>query len=63
MLDFQYFMAIGFSTGSAAHGDFNAALQILRDQDIQMVEFSALRENELYPFFYVMNDRDLTKNN
>lgn len=56
-------MAIGFSTGSVALGDFNAALQILQDQDIQAVELSALREDELYPLFYAMNDLDLKKYN
>ena len=54
-------MAIGFSTGSVAHGDFNAALQILQDQNIQAVELSAFREDELYPLFDSMNDLDLRK--
>ncbi len=54
-------MAIGFSTGSIAHGDFKAALQLLQDQDIRAIELSVLREDELYPLFLEINDLDLTK--
>jgi Xylose isomerase-like TIM barrel len=54
-------MAIGFSTGSIALGDFDAALQILKNQDIQAIELSALREEELYPLFISINKLDLAK--
>ena len=56
-------MAIGFSTGSIAHGDFKTALQILQDQDIHAIELSALREDELHPLFLAINDLDLAKYN
>ncbi len=44
-------MAIGFSTGSVALGDFNAALQVLNVQDKQ-IQFA---------FFYRM-DKEYLKN-
>src|SRR4051794_19712335 len=40
---------IGFSTGALARGDFRAALAILRQHDITIVELSALRVEELTP--------------
>jgi hypothetical protein len=54
-------MPIGFSTGSIALGDFNLALQILRNQDVHAIELSALREEELYPLFHSINDLDVKK--
>jgi hypothetical protein len=38
---------IGFSTGSLAHGDFRAALEMLADTTADAVELSALRKVEL----------------
>lgn len=54
-------MPIGFSTGSIALGNFNLALQILRNQDVHAVELSALREEELHPLFLAINDLDVKK--
>ena len=40
---------IGFSTGALAKGDFRRALNLLRAQQIDIVELSALRFEELAP--------------
>lgn len=40
-------MNIGFSTGSLAKGDFQQALAMLKNSSANVIELSALRENEL----------------
>lgn len=40
-------MKFGFSTGSLAKGDFERALTMLQDHDLEAIELSALRESEL----------------
>lgn len=40
---------IGFSTGAVARGDFQSALDMLRDERIEIVELSALRITEIEP--------------
>ena len=50
---------IGFSTGALARGDFRRALALLRIHQIQVVELSALRMEELEPLIDVLPDLDL----
>lgn len=50
---------IGFSTGAVARGDFRRALQLLRVQDIEVVELSALRVHELEPLVAALPALDL----
>ena len=50
---------IGFSTGALAKGDFRKALQIIQDNDIDVVELSCLRLNELGPLMEALPDLDL----
>ena len=38
---------IGFSTGALALGDFRKGIKLQRREDIQAIELSALREDEL----------------
>ncbi len=52
---------IGFSTGSLAKGDFNAALESLRCSDATAVELSALRENELLPLMQAIPTLNLAR--
>lgn len=40
-------MNIGFSTGSLALGDFRTAISMLKGKDVNAIELSALREEEL----------------
>ena len=40
---------IGFSTGALAYGDFRRGLDIVRENQLPVVELSALREPELEP--------------
>jgi hypothetical protein len=50
---------IGFSTGALARGDFRRALDLLRDQVIDVVELSALRIGELEPLVSAIPQLDL----
>lgn len=47
---------IGFSTGALAKGDFRRALSLLRAHDIDIVELSALRFEELTPLLTALPD-------
>jgi hypothetical protein len=51
---------IGFSTGALARGDFRAALAILRQHDISVIELSALRFEELTPLVNALPSLDLS---
>lgn len=51
---------VGFSTGALAKGDFQRALEILRNQRIEAVELSALREFELEPLISSLPSLDLS---
>ena len=50
---------VGFSTGAVAKGDFRRALSLLREHDVDAVELSALRINELEPLVAAIPDLDL----
>src|SRR5213080_1349926 len=50
---------LGFSTGALAKGDFRRALNLLRAHEVDVVELSALRINELEPLVSGMPDLDL----
>jgi hypothetical protein len=51
---------IGFSTGALALGDFRCALAILRSKsEVDAVELSALREQELIPLIEALPSLDL----
>lgn len=52
---------IGFSTGALARGDFRRALQMLRDKDVNAVELSALRQDELAPLVGQLGQLDLSR--
>lgn len=52
-------MKFGFSTGSLAKGDFRLALQMLSGHNLDAVELSALREEELPPLLDALSDLDL----
>jgi hypothetical protein len=52
---------IGFSTGALARGDFRAALAILRQHNIAIVELSALRVEELTPLVAAVPSLDLER--
>lgn len=52
---------IGFSTGALAKGDFRAALHILRNHNIRVVELSALRVEELEPLVQAIPSLDLAE--
>ena len=53
--------AIGFSTGSLAHGNYSAALETLRCTTATAVELSALREPELAPLMRDLKTLDVAK--
>jgi hypothetical protein len=52
---------IGFSTGALARGDFRRALALLRVHQIEVVELSALRMDELEPLIEALPSLDLGK--
>jgi hypothetical protein len=54
---------IGFSTGAIAKGNFRRALQLLRDFNVDAVELSALRVNELQPLIAALPTLDLSSFN
>jgi hypothetical protein len=52
---------IGFSTGALAYADFRRGLQMMRLQgQLQAIELSALRQNELLPLLDAIDSLDLT---
>jgi hypothetical protein len=50
---------LGYSTGGIALSDFRKALGVLKEQPVQAVELSAIRENELVPLLHSLEDLDL----
>jgi|ERR1700691_1092567 len=52
--------AIGFSTGAIAYSEFSRGLELLRDQNIKVVEISALRMGEWAPLIQALDDLDLS---
>ena len=50
---------IGFSTGAIARGNFRAALSVLRFHNVDAVELSALRLEELEPLIEALPSLDL----
>ena len=51
---------IGFSTGAIAYSDFRYGLQVLRDQNVTVVEISALRMIEWLPLIQALDELDLS---
>ena|ERR1017187_3204771 len=51
---------IGFSTGAIAYSDFRRGLQLLRDQNVTVVEISALRMAEWAPLTQAPDHLDLS---
>ena len=51
---------VGFSTGALAYGDFRAALRMLDQKNVQALELSALRQNELVPLLQALPSLDLS---
>lgn len=52
---------IGFSTGALARGNVRLALQMLQNKSAQIIEISALRQNELQPIVDMLDVLDLDK--
>jgi hypothetical protein len=52
---------IGFSTGALARGDVRRALEMLRNKSVQIIEISALRQNELQPIVDMLDVLDLDR--
>jgi hypothetical protein len=52
---------IGFSTGALARGDFRRALQMLAKKNVNAVELSALRQEELAPLVEQLDELDLSR--
>lgn len=52
---------IGFSTGALARGDYRQALGMLAEKDVNAVELSALRQEELRPLVEDLDNLDLRK--
>ena len=52
---------IGFSTGALALGNYRHALRMLADKDVNAVELSALRQEELEPLIKDLENLDLRK--
>lgn len=50
---------IGFSTGALALNDVNRALAMLQNKPVQIIELSALRQNELEPLIRRLDTLDL----
>jgi hypothetical protein len=50
---------VGFSTGALAYADFRKGLEMLRHKNVQAVELSALRQNELIPLLEAIPTLDL----
>ncbi len=51
---------IGFSTGALAYADFERGLEMVRQHRLNVVELSALRQNELIPMLDSVPCLDLT---
>ena len=51
---------LGFSTGALAYADFREALRMLDQKEVQAVELSALRQDELVPLLQAIPSLDLT---
>ncbi len=52
---------IGFSTGALARGDVRLALQMLQNKSAQIIEISALRQDELQPIVDMLDVLDLER--
>jgi hypothetical protein len=52
---------IGFSTGALARSDYRSALRMLADKEVNAVELSALRQEELQPLVEDLDKLDLRK--
>lgn len=52
---------IGFSTGALARGDFRLALKRLSDKNVNAIELSALRQDELAPLVQELDRLDLSR--
>jgi hypothetical protein len=52
---------IGFSTGALARADFRQALQMLSGKNVNAVELSALRQDELGPLVQQLGQLDLSR--
>jgi hypothetical protein len=52
---------MGFSTGALARSDYRQALRMLADKDVNAVELSALRQEELQPLVEDIDNLDLRK--
>jgi hypothetical protein len=52
---------IGYSTGALALSDFRSALEMLKDQPVNAVELSAIREPELIPLLRALDSLDLSR--
>jgi hypothetical protein len=52
---------IGFSTGALARGDFRRALKMLSGKNVNAVELSALRQDELAPLVQQLDQLDLSR--
>jgi hypothetical protein len=50
---------IGFSTGALARSDYRLALRMLADKNVNAVELSALRQEELQPLVEDLDNLDL----
>jgi hypothetical protein len=52
---------VGFSTGALARGDFRRALEMLVHKNVNAVELSALRQDELAPLVQQIGQLDLSQ--
>src|SRR5262249_32741259 len=52
---------IGFSTGALARNDYRLALRMMADKEVNAVELSALRQEELQPLVEDLDNLDLGK--
>jgi len=52
---------IGFSTGALAYDNFRKGVNILRENNISVVELSALRQRELEPLVSALNTLNLSR--
>jgi len=52
---------IGFSTGALAYADFRKGVRILLENDVPVVELSALRQGELAPLVDALDTLDLSR--
>lgn len=53
--------SIGFSTGALARGDYRRALEMLAHKNVDAVELSALRQDELIPLVEQLDQLDLRR--